>query len=125
MKSQRKVRKSRWYIIIEENLLNPIALRLNFKEKIYAYDYVEQYLSKKKILIVQGKELIEYGINILSSPLIHRKNSDRKYSNDTQTIYYFNPELSIQRRKTLRTVYRRRLKRNLLRLINEHSKRNQ
>lgn len=113
------IKENRWYVVYEENLLKPVCLHYPFKEEVFAVAYVLENMPEKRTFIITGKELREYGITLLPSKGKHSKAKVRKVKHDTQTKYYFNPLIPKQRRKTLRTIYRRRNKRNLQRLIND------
>lgn len=113
------IRVDRYYVVYEENLLKPVCLHYHFKEAHFAFAYVSENMPDKRTFIVTGEELMLYGITELPSITAHRKAKIRKVQFETQHEYYFSPYLPKQRRKTLRTIYRRRNRRNLLRLIND------
>lgn len=106
-----------WYVIYEDNLLRPKILNKSFKSKVFAKQYINSNLSEYKTNILYGKDLVKYGFNEFHKSYRYLTG---KYSKDLETSgdsYAFLKELSFQRRKTLRTMYRRNLRRILKKLI--------
>lgn len=110
----KKVAPSLWYVIYEADLRNPRVLNMSFRDDYHAKKFCEQYLSEARYNIILGSELIKFGItkvkNRLSQVVNEKKKNAQKYS--------FHPELDWKKRKTLRTMYRRTLRRNLITLLN-------
>lgn len=106
-----------WYIVYEDNLLKPKILNKSFKSKVFAETYIEANLWDKPTHILYGKYLVNMGINEL-----HKSYRDLTggYHEDTKSrgiSYNFTTELSPQRRKSLRTLYRRNLRRVLIKIM--------
>lgn len=104
-----------WYIIYEDNLLKPKILNKSFKSIVFARQYAVGNLSKHRYNILQGSVLLDYGYERAYRNL---KSLTGKSSKTAGILYSFPQELPAQRRKTLRTMYRRNMRRLLLKLMN-------
>lgn len=109
--SRRLIKPDVWYVVYEKSLVKFVVLKYEFKEKSFAKLYIDDKLSKKyqHLFILRGDSLINLGIKDiprfgLSSSVINKVAAVKRF-------YYFPDELPVQRRKTLRTIYRRNLKR--------------
>lgn len=105
-----------WYVIWEKELLKPRVLKYAFRAKYFAQAYCSKNLRNYKYNILSGETLIEFGFVQAYKSL--RSVSGEK--NKGAFNYQFPSELSQQRKKTLRTMYRRNFRRILLKLMKHH-----
>lgn len=106
-----------WYIIWEKNLLKPQVLKYPFRGEYFAQTYADKKLKNYKYNILDGETLINYGFNRAMKSLKELTDNPRG-----EIKYQFPEELSQQRKKTLRTMYRRNLRRLLIKLMSNESK---
>lgn len=114
------INPNHWYVIYEDNLLKPKVLKYSFKSRFFANQYLtDKQFKAHRFNILRGSTLIEYGFDKVNP------NSDRaligKASSYRGINYAFPSELSRQRKKTLRTMYRRNYRRLMIKLL-EHGK---
>lgn len=115
------INPAHWYVIYEDNILKPKILKYGFKSKFFATQYVtDKQLTVHRFNVLKGSVLIDYGfikINQKSAKALLGKDTKFRGNN-----YAFPAELSKQRKKTLRTMYRRNYRRLMLKLLT-HGKR--
>lgn len=111
-----------WYVIYEINLLKPKILNKAFKSKVHANEYINRNMSKYRTNLLYGKNLVDMGFNELHKSyrsLTGKYHKDLVTSGDT---YTFDKELPPQRRKSLRTLFRRNLRRVLIKIVRDGKK---
>lgn len=106
-----------WYIIYEENLLAPKILRYSFRAESFAKSYALKRLKGSRYNILSGATLISFGFE-----RAYRRNSTPATPHaGSHTHKYDYPDgLPFQRKKTIRTMYRRNYRRLLKKLL-EHN----
>lgn len=111
---QKKVVDDLWYIIWENNLLKPKIFKYSFVSDYFAISFANKHLKDKPYYICKGKDLKEWG---LLSVNIGLRYIGTKTLGTLPWKYDFPEGLSLQRKKTLRTMYRRNLRRSLFKLL--------
>lgn len=104
-----------YYIIWEKYLTKPKIFRYSFISEYFAHAFADKRLQGYRYNILPGKELLNFGITHAKTKL---KNVDLDGSKDSLIKYAFPDNLSAQNKKTMRTLYRR----NLRRLLNQKKK---
>ena len=102
-----------FYIVWEENLLKPRILKYSFASAFFATSYAKSKLKGYRYNILSGETLMEFGIDYADFKL--REATGER--NTRIAKYHFHPELSQQRKKTLRNLYRRNQRRLLIKLL--------
>lgn len=102
-----------YYVIYEENLLKPKLLKYSFRGYYHAQKYCDKHLSKHRYNILEGSILIGFGFDKAHKSL--RSVSGIKGAGAFN--YTYPKELDAQRKKTLRTMYRRNYRRLLAKLL--------
>lgn len=113
----RKIVKGMWYVIWEKTILKPTILKYAFRGEYFAEKYCEKHLKGYNYNILPGSVLLELGFEKAHRAL----RSVAGIKNAGAFNYNFPDELDQQRKKTLRTMYRRNLRRLYLKLI-KHGK---
>lgn len=108
-----------WYIIWEANLLKPKIFKYSFVSDIFAASFANKHLQDKPYYISKGKDLKEFGLLKVNIKLAY---TGKKTIGTLPYKYDFPEGLSYQRKKTLRTMYRRNLRRSLLKLLKIENK---
>ena len=104
-----------YYIVWEENLLKPKIFKYAFASHFFANGYANKKLKNFRYNILSGKTLMEFGIEY--ADLKMRDATGEKDKSLRWTKYNFHPQLSQQRKKTLRNLYRRNQRRLLKKLL--------
>lgn len=108
-----------WYIIWEENLLKPKIFKYSFVTDYFAIHFANKHLQDKPYYIILGKDLKQFGILKVNIGLRYTGTITK---GTLPHKYDFPKELSLQRKKTLRTMYRRNLRRLLMKLLKKKNK---
>ena len=102
-----------YYVVWEENLLKPKILKYSFASHFFANGYAKSKLKGYRYNVLSGETLIEFGIDYADLKL-----RDATGEKNTRGVKYnFHPQLSQQRKKTLRNLYRRNQRRLLKKLL--------
>lgn len=118
-KDKKKVVGNLWYIVWEKNLLKPKLFKYSFVTDYFAISFANKWLKDKPFYVVKGSDLKVFGILRVNIRLSYA----HKHNQSTLPYKYDFPEgLSLQRKKTLRTMYRRNLRRLLLKLLKKKNK---
>lgn len=113
-KNLKEVRNDLWYIVWENNLLQPKIFKYSFVSDYFAKTFATKYLSNTYYAIFKGKELKQFGLH---KAYINVRYTGSREKWDSSHKYDWPIGLSKQRRKTLRTQYRRNLRRKLIKLF--------
>lgn len=100
-----------YYVVWERVLTKPKVFRYSFVSRYFAMVFCEKRLKKYKHNIVKGSDLIGFGITHARTKL---RNVELDGSKEIHTRYDFPDGISPQNKKSLRTLYRRNLRRLLI-----------
>lgn len=108
-----------WYIIYEKNLLAPKILRYSFRDKLFAKNYAEKRLKNvTRYNVLKGSDLINFGFKRASKAM---SAFNIKSDGDSVHKYHYPEGLQTQRKKTMRTMYRRNYRRFLKKIMEYES----
>lgn len=106
--------KGMYYVIYEESFLKPQILKYSFRGQFYAKEYCKKHIPDKRYNVLEGSILLDLGFE----KAYRSMRSVAKIRKAGAVNYNFPEELSPQRKKTLRTMYRRNYRRLMTKLIN-------
>lgn len=104
-----------YYIIWEKSLLKPQVFNYAFASQYHAIKFAQQFLNENRYNILIGKTLNSYGFDVTTINV--SKATEVKIYKSPPNKYGLHIELSKQRKKTLRNLYRRNSRRLLLKLL--------
>jgi hypothetical protein len=107
------IRPGFYYVVIEKDLRKPKILKRPFRDSLFAYKFIMKYYKETPTIVMKGQDLINLGI--LKSNALHTPNARGSIR------YSFPKGLDPQRRKTMRTMFRRNLRRLILKYL-QHGK---
>lgn len=100
-----------YYVIWEKVLTKPKVFRYSFVSEYFAMVFCKRRLSQYPYNIMKGSDLIGFGITHARTKL---RNVELDGSQEIHTRYTFPDGISKQNKKSMRTLYRRNLRRLLI-----------
>lgn len=116
---KKKIMSDLWYIVWEYNIMKPKIFKYSFVTDIFAISFAQKHLSGKPFYICKGKDLKTFGVLKVDVGLRY---TGARQPGTLPHKYDFPNGLSLQRKKTLRTMYRRNLRRLLMKLLKKKRK---
>lgn len=110
----KEVQPDLWYIVWENNLIQPKIFKYSFISDYFAKTFATKYLSDTHYAIFKGQDLLDFG---MVKAYINVRYTGSREKIDASYKYDWPIGLSKTRRKTMRTQYRRNLRRKLIKLF--------